>query len=78
MCGPKYILYVIALLLVPPTAATPAETKVSYAKRMAQAHMKSVGIGNFTPHQDGYSQQSSGQGRVRWQKHDSTDDEFSF
>ena len=60
------------------TIATPAEEKVSYAKRMAQAHMKSVGIGNYTPQQDGYSQQGSVQGRVHWQKHDSTDDEFSF
>ena len=43
---------------------------------MAQAHMKSVGIGSYTPKLDAYKQKND-QGQVHWQKHDA-DDEFSF
>lgn len=53
--------------------------KVSYAKRMAQGYLKSMGMGEFTPKSDMYSKESTtaGQQRARWKKMDD-DQEFEF
>ena len=63
------------------------DQKVGYAKRMARAHLKSVGIGEFTPKLDSYCRNSGereaddelqdlGGGKPRWKKVAS--DEFDF
>lgn len=60
--------------------------KVSYAKRMAQGYLRSVGIGEFTPKSDGYSKQetplsppaaAAPAAPARWKKLDN-DQEFEF
>lgn len=68
-------------------ATKDTDQKVGYAKRMARAHLKSVGIGEFTPKLDSYCRNSGereaddelqdlGGGKPRWKKVAS--DEFDF
>ena len=51
------------------------ENKKNYAKKMAQAHQRSVGMGEFTPKRDSYHPDTSSK-TTKWKRRDS--DEFDF
>ena len=51
---------------------------MNYAQRMSQAHLKSVGMGDFTPRQSGYRKQELKDDKsTKWKRFDEHDD-FSF
>ena len=52
------------------------DNKKSYAKKMAQAHLRSVGMGEFTPKRDSYQSDTSSNKTTKWKRKDS--DEFDF
>ena len=56
----------------------PPDEKVSYAKRMAQGYLRSVGMAEYTPKTSGYTKQSQADeshAKQTWKK---VDDDFDF
>ncbi|KAL5457280.1 hypothetical protein EMCRGX_G034528 [Ephydatia muelleri] len=54
---------------------TQENNKKNYAKKMAQGHQRSVGMGEFTPKRDSYHPDTSSK-TTKWKRRDS--DEFDF
>lgn len=52
------------------------DSKKNYAKKMMDSHLRSVGMGEFTPKQDSYHLDTNNKSTTKWKRKDS--DEFDF